>query len=141
MDAKITDKYGNVGDMKQDAIQVLSSDITLTPNDSGKVILVGTDALNVILPPTKEGLTFTVVNSGAAGNNIVKLSPIATEGITGTVTLASSVVVMDGTLNKAVQNTKATSNPGDMLTVVGTGQPGTKAWIITAATGIWARQS
>jgi hypothetical protein len=141
MDAKITDKYGNVGEMYQDAVQDLTEDITLTANDSGKVILVGTDGRNIILPPTKEGLTFTVVNSGTAGNNIVKLSPIATDGISGTVTLASSVLVMDGTINKAVQNTKATSNTGDVLTVVGTGQTGTKAWIITSSTGIWARQA
>lgn len=141
MDAKITDKNGNVGEMHQKAVQVLTDNVTLTANDSGKVILIGTDAKSIILPPTKQGLTFTVVNSGAAGNNIVKVSPVATDGIAGTVTLASSVVVLDGTVNKAVQNTKATSQTGDTITIVGTGLTGTKAWIVTSATGIWAREA
>ncbi|AZA73570.1 hypothetical protein [Chryseobacterium indoltheticum] len=141
MDAKITDKYGNVGEMDQKPVQVLADNITLTANDSGKVILIGTDAKTIVLPPTKQGLIFTVVNSGATGNNIVKVSPIATDGIFGSVTLASSVVVLDGTVNKAVQNTKATAQTGDTITLVGTGITGTKAWIVTSSTGIWAREA
>lgn len=141
MDAKITDKNGNVGDIQQKPVQVLTDNITLTANDSGKVLLIGTDAKSITLPPTKEGLIFMVVNSGAAGNNIVKVSPVATDGITGTVTLASSVVTFDGTLNKAVQNTKATALPGDSITLVGTGIAGAMAWIITSSTGIWAKEA
>ncbi|MFP7656086.1 hypothetical protein [Chryseobacterium proteolyticum] len=122
-------------------MQTVVSDITLNANDSGKIILIGTDAKTVTLPPTKVGLTFTFVNIGAAGNNIIKVSPAAVDGISGTITLASSVVVLDGTVNKAAQNTKATSQTGDSLTIIGTGLTGTKAWIVTSASGIWARQA
>jgi len=141
MDAKITDKYGNVGEMDQKPVQVLADNITLTANDSGKVILIATDAKAITLPPTRQGLIYTIVNSGAAGNNIVKVSPIATDGIFGSITLASSVVVLDGTVNKAVQNTKATAQTGDSITLVGTGITGTKAWIVTSSTGIWAKEA
>lgn len=136
-----TDKYGNFGTIAKVPVQVITDDITLTGNDSGKTFLIGTDAKTVTLPATTAGLRFTFVNIGAAGNNIVKISPIAADGISGTVTLASTVAVLDGTVNKAAQNTKATALPGDSITLVGTGLTGTKAWIIVSSTGIWGRQA
>lgn len=141
MSIQYTDQNGNVGDLKHSAVQILTDDKTLSADDSGKVFLIGTDAKTVTLPSTKVGLTYSFVNTGAAGNNIIKVSPAAADGIAGTVTLASTVVVLDGTVNKAAQNTKATSQTGDTLTIVGTGLPGVKAWIILSATGIWARQA
>ncbi len=136
-----SDKYGNAGEIAKTSVQVITDDITLTGNDSGKVFLVGTDAKTITLPATKAGLKFTFVNSGVAGNNIIKVSPVAADGIAGTVTLASSVVVLDGTVNKDAINTKATSKQGDTITIVGTGIAGTTAWVILSSTGIWAREA
>lgn len=141
MSHNATDKDGNVGNAGMLPIIEIKANKVLTEQDSGKTFLVGTDALTVTLPSTKSGLKFTFINSGAAGNNIVKLSPVAADGISGTVTLASTVVAFDGTVNKAAQNTKATALTGDSITLLGTGLTGTKAWIIVSSTGIWARQA
>lgn len=129
---------GEVGDAAKNYVKTVSDNITLTVHDTGKVIAVGTDAKTVTLPASQAGLRFTFVNIGDNGNNLIKVAPIATEGITGTVTLASSVVVMDGTVNKSIINTKATTKTGDSLTIIGTGLAGAKAWIIVSSTGIWA---
>lgn len=137
----VTQSNGEAAQLSKEVTQVISNDINLTANDSGKILLVGTDAKTIALPSTQAGLIYTFVNIGAAGNNIIKVSPAATDGISGTVTLASTVVVLDGVVNKAAQNTKATTQTGDSLTIVGTGLPGTKAWVVTSATGIWARQA
>ena len=102
---------------------------------------MGTDALTITLPDTKEGTRFTIMNSGAAGNNIITIAPQAADGIAGTVTLASSVVVLDGTVDTDVINTKATSQAGDSITLVGTGVAGTTAWLVEGSTGIWAQEA
>lgn len=141
MDYNVSYSNGEVGEVEKVYAVVVSDNTTLTSNDSGKIILVGTDAKTITLPASKAGLTFTFVNIGAAGNNILKVSPVSTEGISGTVTLASSVVVLDGTVNKAAINTKATSVTGDSLTILGTGLTGTKAWVVLSSTGIWAREA
>ncbi|GEJ46016.1 hypothetical protein [Chryseobacterium sp. ON_d1] len=141
MDNYVTYSNGEVGEVEKVYAIAVTDNTTLTANDSGKIILVGTDAKTITLPPSKAGLTFTFVNIGAAGNNILKVSPVSTEGISGTITLASSVVVLDGTVNKAAINTKATSVSGDSLTILGTGLAGSKAWVVTASTGIWAREA
>ncbi|SHF18499.1 hypothetical protein [Chryseobacterium vrystaatense] len=137
----VTQSNGEAAQLRKEVTQVVTNDISLTGNDSGKILLVGTDAKTITLPTTQSGLVYTFVNIGAAGNNIIKVSPAATDGISGTVTLASTVVVLDGVVNKAALNTKASAQTGDSLTIVGTGLPGTKAWIVLSATGIWARQA
>lgn len=141
MDYNISYSNGEVGESEKVYALVVTDNTTLTANDSGKIILVGTDAKTITLPASKAGLTFTFVNIGAAGNNILKVSPVSTEGISGTITLASSVVVLDGTVSKAAINTKATSVTGDSLTILGTGLTGTKAWVVLSSTGIWAREA
>ncbi|MDN5396992.1 MAG: hypothetical protein L0G05_10725 [Chryseobacterium sp.] len=137
----VTQSNGEAAQLSKEVTQVVANDVSLTANDSGKIFLVGTDAKTITLPATQSGLVYTFVNIGAAGNNIIKVSPAAADGISGTVTLASSVVVFDGTVNKAALNTKATTQAGDSMTIVGTGVTGAKAWIILSATGIWAKQA
>lgn len=119
-------------------IETLTASTTLTAVDSGKVFLIGTDALTVTLPATVKGLTFEFINIGAAGNNIITISPAAADGIAGTVTLASTVVTRVGTVNTDLVNTKASSTLGDSVKIVGTGTTGTGAWFIEHSTGIWA---
>jgi hypothetical protein len=122
-------------------VVTVTDNLTLTANDSGKTFLIGTDAKVITLPATEAGVKYTFINSGAAGNNIITVSPQAADGISGTITLASSVVVDAGVVNKDLINTKATSKTGDCVTLIGTGVAGTGAWIIASSTGIWAAEA
>jgi hypothetical protein len=117
---------------------VLTESTTLTAGDSGKIFGIGTDAIVVTLPSTQAGLEFTFINIGAAGNNIITISPQAADGIAGTITLASSVVTRVGTVDTDLVNTKATSTKGNSVKIVGTGVAGTGAYYIVSSTGIWA---
>lgn len=119
-------------------IVTLTEDTTLSADDSGKTFLVATDALTITLPATVAGLEYTFINSGAAGNNIITISPQAADGIAGTITLASSIVTRVGTVDTDLVNTKATSTLGNSVKIVGTGTTGTGAYIILSSTGIWA---
>ena len=131
------------GDQKYGAgqnavVETITADRTLTAEDTGKIFLVATDALTITLPSTIKGANFTFINTGAAGNNIITISPQAADGICGTITLASSVVTRVGTVDTDLVNTKATSTKGNSVRIVGTGTAGTTAWVITSSTGIWA---
>lgn len=119
-------------------VEVVTTSQTLTAEDSGKTFLIGTDALVMTLPSTSPGLEFTFINIGAAGNNIITISPQAADGIAGTITLASSVVTRVGTVDTDLVNTKATSTKGNSVKIVGTGVAGTGAYYIVSSTGIWA---
>ena len=138
MDSFKTDVSGNVGRSVQSPVITITEDTTLTYEQSGSIILVATDALTVTLPDTKLGAEYTFVNAGAAGANIITVSPQAADGIAGTITLASSVVTRVGTVNVDLVNTKSTSTKGNSAKIVGTGVAGTGAWYIVSSTGIWA---
>jgi hypothetical protein len=125
---------------RKSPVTILDDDYTLTEEDSGGTFLMGTDAKVITLPATAAGLEYTIVNSGAAGNNIITVSPQAADGISGTFTLAASVVVDAGVVNKDIINTKATAKTGDFVKLVGTGVAGTTAWIVVGSAGIWAAQ-
>lgn len=133
-----TDVNGNNALYRESLVQEIEADITLSEIDSGKIFLVGTDALTITLPSTKAGVEYTFINDGAAGNNIITISPQAADGIAGTITLASSVVTRVGTVDTDLVNTKATSTKGNSVKIVGTGVAGTGAWYIVSSTGIWA---
>jgi hypothetical protein len=122
-------------------VETITATTSLDAGDSNKTFLVGTDALVITLPSTVAGLRYTFMNSGADGNNIITLSPAAADGIAGTITLAASVVQLDGTIDKDAILTKSTGLLGDSITIVGTGNAGTGAWLIESANGIWAREA
>lgn len=134
----VADAQGNVAEAGKSAVETITASRTLTIADSGKTFLIGTDALTVTLPATVKGAEFTFINSGAAGNNIITVAPVAADGIAGTITLAATVVVRVGTVGVAVVNTKATTTKGDSIKLVGTGITGTGAYYIESSTGIWA---
>lgn len=119
-------------------VETITANRTLRVEDSGKVFLIATDALTITLPSTVAGLDYTFINTGAAGNNIITISPQATDGICGTITLASSVVTRVGTVDTDLVNTKATSTKGNSVRIIGTGVVGTGAYNIVSSTGIWA---
>lgn len=114
---------------------IATDNVVLTAADSGKVYAIGTDAKVFTLPPTAAGMVFTFINSGGAGNNIVEVNPDDNDQIYGTITLAASVVVINGDAGEALLNTKATSRRGDSVTLIGDGVDG---WYVVASTGIWA---
>ena len=116
-------------------VTTITASTTLTQAQSGAVFLVGTDALTITLPATVAGVDYTFVNSGADANNIITISPNASDGIHGTVTLAASVVEFSGTDDADIANTKTTANTGDMIRLVGDGSVG---WFVVGSTGIWA---
>ena len=118
-------------------VQSITASKTLTAGDSGKVFTVATDALVITLPACEAGLKFTFVNTGADANNIITLSPAATDGIWGTITLAGSVVDLGGVANKDLINTKTSAIKGDSVTLVSDGTD----WYVTASTGIWAAEA
>lgn len=121
--------------------EVITANKTLTTEDSGKTFLIATDALVITLPSTAIGLEYTFMNSGADGNNIITLSPAAADGVSGTVTLAATVVELSGVVDKDLINTKASSISGDTAKIVGTGTAGVTAWLLKGSTGIWASEA
>jgi len=79
-------------------------------------------------------LTYTFVNTGAAGNNLVDVAAPAGV-IAGTFTLAGTVVVVSAATT--IRLTKGTSILGDSVTLVSDGTN----WYIESSTGIWAQQA
>jgi hypothetical protein len=112
-------------------IETVTASQTLSYNDSGKVFLVGTDALTVTLPATKAGVRFTFVNSGADGAVLITVSPNSSDKVIGTIAAVSMTASDDGDLT----NTKVTANKGDWCTIVGDGSDG---WYIIGGDGVWA---
>ena len=90
------------------------------------------------LPPTKAGVTYTFVNSGADGNNLITLDPDAADAIFGTVPNAAADSVSGGVVDKDLVNTKVSANKGDRVTLVGDGVDG---WYIVGGVGIWASEA
>lgn len=123
-----------------DIVTVLTDNYNVLVTDSGKTFLIATDDKVISLPATVAGLKIRVINSGAAGNNIVTISPAAADGISGSVVLAAAVTVIAGVVDKDIINTKATAKAGDFVNLIGTGITGTTAWIMDGAVGIWAEE-
>lgn len=115
--------------------QIISgASLSLTEADSGKTIFVGTDAASIQLPAAKSGLRYTFVNKGTDGAVGFEIAPASGEKIHGTITLASSVVELDGNVDDPLENVKATATTGNSVTLESDGV----AWYVISSTGIWA---
>lgn len=122
------------------ATSTVTGNVTLTAAASGTTYFVATDALVITLPACATagaGVNYKFVNTGADGNNIITISPNASDAIWGTITLAASVVDLGGVDNKDLINTKATSIKGDTAEIVTDGTD----WYVTHSTGIWAAEA
>ncbi len=120
--------------------ELLTASKTLTAADSGSVFHIATDALTMTLPSSIAvpiGTTYTFINTGADGNNLIDVDPNALDYIVGTSTLAGSVVDLGVVVAKYIRNTKATSITGDSVTVT---NDGTNGWIAFPINGIWASE-
>jgi hypothetical protein len=131
------DSSGTIAYVGGDAalVSTLTTSTTFTSASCGKTYLVATDVLTHVLPDSIADCTITVINTGANGNNTIKVDTDANDTITGTCTLASSVVSIAGSAGDSVTNTKSTAIKGDLMTFFGTGS---NAWIIKGCVGIWA---
>tara|TARA_R110000772_G_C13310332_1_gene440699 strand:- start:95879 stop:96394 length:516 start_codon:yes stop_codon:yes gene_type:complete len=122
------------------AVVALDDDYTFDAvEDHNKLFTQATDAKTFTLPPTVAGAIVRLSNVGADAANILTIAPDAADGIAGTVTLAATVVQMDGTVAKDFILTKLTALLGDGCVLIGTGVTGTSAWLIVSSTGIWAQ--
>jgi hypothetical protein len=133
-----TDALGNNAPIEKSLVQTIVASSALSNTDSGTKYLVGTDALVVTLPATKKGVEFTVINSGADGNNIITISPVAGDAIIGSIANAAADSVSGGVDGKDIINTKSTANKGDRITLIGDGDSG---WYIVEGVGIWASEA
>jgi len=119
---------------KQTTISVTGS---VEANQAGGEFNIATDALVISLPAiTAEniGMEFLFRNTGADGNNIITLSPAATDAVHGTVAAISS----GGVDNKDWINTKATANKGDWCTLKAVALTD---WYLTGGDGVWASEA
>jgi len=112
-------------------VETVTADQSLSYNDSGKVFLVGTDALTITLPATRAGVKYTFVNSGDDDGVLVTISPNSSDKIIGTIAAVQTSASDDGDLT----NTKSGANKGDWATIVGDGDAG---WYIIGGDGVWA---
>lgn len=118
---------------------------TLAAADNGIVQNVIADGIAVTLPATAANLAFTIRNGGVPASSavgmgtgadfsvLVKVSPNASDGISGLAFTAAT--------NKAAQNTKATARVGDEITLIGSGTTGVTGWNVLRAKGTWAREA
>ena len=124
-------KVGASAGWVENYVEEITATKTLNYGDSGKVFLVGTDALVITLPATKAGVRYTFVNSGADDAVLITVSPNASDKIIGTIAAVSMTASDDGDLT----NTKSGANKGDWCTIVGDGNEG---WYIIGGDGVWA---
>lgn len=110
--------------------ETVSDNKTLDAEDSGKVFFVDTDAKVITLPAVEGIRGVTIVNIGAYGAVLVKVSPNAADMIEG-----PDITAAD---NKGVLNTKATAQRGDYIVLE---QGDANGWTITEKKGIWAREA
>lgn len=121
-------------------VEILTDDKTFNIGDSGKVFGIATDAKTITLPIITAkvlGMSFSVINTGADGNNIITISPNAVDGVNGTIANAAADSVASGAVNKNIVNTKATANKGDRITLVAVALT---EWYIVDGVGIWASE-
>lgn len=109
--------------------ETISANKTLDEADSGKVFFVDTDAKIVTLPAVAK-MGFTLVNAGAFGAILLAIAPNANDGVGG--------VDLTSTDNKALRNTKATANRGDMVSIEYGDATG---WTITRLVGTWVKET
>ena len=78
-------RVGSGAGWHENYVETITASQTLSYNDSGKVLLVGTDALTITLPATKAGVRYTFLNSGADGAVLITVSPNSSDKIMGTI--------------------------------------------------------
>ena len=115
----------------------ISTSGSVDANQAGGEFNVATDALTITLPTIDAnniGMELTFRNTGADGNNIITLSPGATDSVNGTVAAVQS----GGVADKDWINTKASANKGDWCSLKAVALT---EWYITGGDGVWASEA
>ena len=102
---------------------------------------VATDAIVMNLPIITAdtiGMEFTFRNTGADGAVLLSIDPNAVVGFNGSIANAAADSVASGVVGKKLNNTKATANNGDYVTLKAVAL--TK-WFIVGGVGIWASEA
>jgi hypothetical protein len=115
----------------------------VAPTDCGGTVTTSTNNAIITLPAAasaNSGCRITVVNTAADGAALISVQPNAVDGVIGscvgvTGAGAATVVQFSGTNNKAINNTLATQNKGDYVTVV---SDGSSDWYTVGCVGEWA---
>lgn len=116
---------------------LITGDTTLTAASSGGIFM-SADEDTITLPATVLGLEYTFINIGADGNNIMVISPNASDYIAGVALGADSLYIdLQDDDNEDIINTKSSAIRGDGVHVVADGVGG---WYIVSAQGIWASE-
>ena len=120
----------------------VSATTTFTAADAGAgTYNVATDAIVMNLPIITAdtiGMEFTFRNTGADGAVLLSIDPDAVDGINGSIANAAADSVASGVVGKKLNNTKATANNGDYVTLKAVAL--TK-WFIVGGVGIWASEA
>jgi len=120
----------------------VSATTTFTAADAGAgTYNVATDAIVMNLPIITAdtiGMEFTFRNTGADGAVLLSIGPNAVDGINGSIANAAADSVASGVVGKKLNNTKATANNGDYVTLKAVAL--TK-WFIVGGVGIWASEA
>jgi hypothetical protein len=124
------------------------------PEMCNDVYYTDTDSTVVTLPDINgeedDGCMLTIVNTMADGTGLLSISPHSSDAIFGAcvgTSVASpgagTVTQFSGTDNKDIQNTKATQNQGDYVTVVSRYDSGSGAdwWYVIGCMGMWVSES
>ena len=133
-------------------LRLLTASITLTEADSGSVFAMATDAKIFTLPLITSdnlGMVFTIINTGADGNNIITIAPNALDGFHGGVVTSTGLNAdattsealcswASGVVDKDYVNTKTTANKGDNVTIMAIA---TTHWQIINGAGTWLSES
>ena len=85
-------KLGASAGWSENNVETITASKTLDYSDSGKVFLVGTDALTITLPATKAGVRYTFINSGDDDAVLITVDPNDSDKIIGTIEAVSILV-------------------------------------------------
>ena len=116
-------------------------DATLTAAMSGQLFLVGADAKTATLPSSATvgaGVKYAFINIGADAAYGFTVSPNASDKIMGDASNRGSTIILSGTDDKDLVNTKATAKTGDLLILESDGASG---WYVLDAIGLWTEES
>ena len=127
--AVLVDPYSVYGSPEE--YETKSANYTLDILDAGKVIFIDTDAFVITLPVVATPVEVTIVNIGAFGAVLVKISPNVNDMI--------HAPDIAGTNNKAHQNTKATARRGDLVKL-SSGSGDADGYVVTDQVGTWAQE-
>jgi hypothetical protein len=123
-----------------DPTAALTVDTALTSALSGMLFLVGADAKTATLPSSATvgaGIKYAFINNGADGAYGFTVSPNASDKIMGSINNGDVKIIMTGTDDKDIVNTKATARNGDYLVLESDGVNG---WYILDGHGIWTEE-